>query len=79
MTHETVTQSESISYFRPSVIQYFGYSHRHTRYALFFHNLALVACIREEMVTEDECKQYLEQVAANQTYIRRYVTRYRPH
>jgi len=49
-------------------------SHRHTRYALFFHSLALVACIREEKITEDECRQYLEQVAANQTYIRRYVT-----
>lgn len=74
MTHETVIQSVSVSYFRLSIVQYFRNSHRHTRYALFFHSLALIACIREEIVTEDECKQYLQQVAVNQTYIRRYVT-----
>jgi hypothetical protein len=34
----------------------------------------MIACIREEFVTEDQSKLYLEQVAANQTYIRRYET-----
>jgi hypothetical protein len=34
----------------------------------------MIACIREEYVTEDQSKIYLDQVAANQTYIRRYET-----
>jgi hypothetical protein len=34
----------------------------------------MIACIREEYVTEDQSRLYLEQVAANQTYIRRYET-----
>ncbi|KAI9509850.1 hypothetical protein F5148DRAFT_1275037 [Russula earlei] len=49
-------------------------NHRHTRYALFFHSLAMIACIREEYVTEDESGRYLEQIAANQTYIRRWLS-----
>ncbi len=34
----------------------------------------MIACIREEYISDDERQQYLEQIAANQTYIRRYVT-----
>lgn len=34
----------------------------------------MIACIREEFVTEDERMRYLEQIEANQVYIRRYVT-----
>lgn len=49
-------------------------NHRHTRYALFFHNLAMIDCIREEYVTEDRRDRYLEQVAANQAYIRRWLS-----
>ncbi|KAI0294831.1 histidine kinase [Russula brevipes] len=49
-------------------------NHRHTRYALFFHSLAMIACLREEHVTEDERGRYFEQVAANQTYIRRWLS-----
>jgi len=33
----------------------------------------MIACIREEYVTEGERGRYLEQIEANQTYIRRYV------
>ncbi|KAI0286668.1 histidine kinase [Russula aff. rugulosa BPL654] len=49
-------------------------NHRHTRFALFFHSLAMIACIREEYIGESDRQRYLEQIAANQIYIRRYVT-----
>ena len=35
----------------------------------------MIDCIREEYVTEDQHDRYLEQVALNQAYIRRYATR----
>jgi hypothetical protein len=34
----------------------------------------MIACIREESIREDEHQGYLEQIAANQMYLRRYVT-----
>ena len=34
----------------------------------------MIACIREEYINEGDRKRYLEQIAANQIYIRRYVT-----
>jgi hypothetical protein len=34
----------------------------------------MIACIREEFIGEDEHQRYLEQVEANQIYLRRYVT-----
>jgi hypothetical protein len=34
----------------------------------------MINCIRDEYVTEDQRDRYLEQVAANQAYIRRYAT-----
>ncbi|KAF8272384.1 histidine kinase [Lactarius quietus] len=49
-------------------------NHRHTRYALFFHSLAMIDCIRDEYVAEDQRYRYLEQVAANQAYIRRWLS-----
>jgi hypothetical protein len=33
----------------------------------------MIACIREEFTGEDERQRYLEQIAANQLYLRRYV------
>jgi hypothetical protein len=36
----------------------------------------MIACIREEYISEIDRQQYLEQIAANQIYIRRYVTPY---
>ncbi|SRR5229473_6826165 len=74
MTPETVTQSLSLFLTVHTEDQYSRNSHRHTRFALFFHSLAMIACIREEYINEDERQRYLEQIAANQTYIRRYVT-----
>ncbi|KAH9964567.1 hypothetical protein BC827DRAFT_1265837 [Russula dissimulans] len=56
------------------VVEAADLGHRHTRYALFFHSLAMIACIREEYVTDDERGRYLEQITANQTYIRRWLS-----
>lgn len=34
----------------------------------------MIDCIREEYIGEGDRQRYLEQIAANQIYIRRYVT-----
>lgn len=47
-------------------------SHRHVRFALFFHSLAMIACIRSELVTVVECSAYFAQINANQNYLRKY-------
>lgn len=33
----------------------------------------MIACIREEYISEGDYQRYLEQIAANQIYISRYV------
>ncbi|KAJ6626914.1 dual-domain HisK/Mak2 protein kinase [Mycena sp. CBHHK59/15] len=48
-------------------------NHRHVRYGLFFHSLALVACIRGGKLPEDARRRYLDQVNFNQAYIARCV------
>lgn len=48
-------------------------SHRHVRWALFFHSLALITCIRAGKVTGEEGDRYLKQVNDNQTFIKKYV------
>jgi hypothetical protein len=73
MKPETVTQSLSLFLTVHTGVQYSRNSHRHTRFALFFHSLAMIACIREEYINEGDRQRYLEQIAANQIYIRRYV------
>ncbi|KAJ7226000.1 dual-domain HisK/Mak2 protein kinase [Mycena pura] len=47
-------------------------NHRHVRYGLFFHNLALIACLRAGNLSEDVRRQYLDQVHLNQRYISRW-------
>lgn len=42
------------------------FSHRHIRFALFFHSLALIACIRKERGHNKD----LEQVSLNQAFLR---------
>jgi hypothetical protein len=49
-------------------------NHRHIRYALFFHSLALIACIRNRLVPEDHHPIYLTQVNHNQAYIRKWLS-----
>jgi hypothetical protein len=48
-------------------------SHRHVRFALFFHSLAMIACIRKGVLT-DECRDsYLVQIKENQAFIKKWV------
>ncbi|KAI0063199.1 STKc type histidine kinase [Artomyces pyxidatus] len=49
-------------------------NHRHTRYSLFFHSLAMVACIRDGYATEGMRDRYLKQIQANQAYIRKWLS-----
>nr|GAT57553.1 histidine kinase [Mycena chlorophos] len=46
-------------------------NHRHVRYGLFFHSLALIACLRTGL-PESVHRQYLDQVHKNQSYISRW-------
>ncbi|KAJ7139584.1 dual-domain HisK/Mak2 protein kinase [Mycena epipterygia] len=47
-------------------------NHRHVRYGLFFHSLALIGCIRAGKLSDDSRRRYLEQVNLNQRYISRW-------
>lgn len=49
-------------------------NHRHIRYALFFHSLALIACVRNDFVAGDQRTAYVAQVKANQCYIRKWLS-----
>lgn len=49
-------------------------NHRHVRYALFFHNLAMIACIRRGNVTSAIRAKYFTQIKANQAYIRKWLS-----
>jgi hypothetical protein len=48
-------------------------SHRHIRFALFFHSLAMIACVRKGNLTEECRSGYLAQIQDNQAYIRKWV------
>lgn len=52
-------------------------NHRHVRYALFFHSLALLATIRKSSLAKGTRRKYMSQVVSNQTFIRKFV--FRPH
>ncbi|KAF7367339.1 Histidine kinase [Mycena sanguinolenta] len=47
-------------------------NHRHVRYGLFFHSLALLGCLRAGNPSEDIRRRYLDQVHLNQKYISRW-------
>ncbi|KAH8834919.1 dual-domain HisK/Mak2 protein kinase [Flagelloscypha sp. PMI_526] len=47
-------------------------NHRHVRYALFFHSLALLATFRTVKLSKPIRKKYLEQVQLNQTFIKKW-------
>ncbi|KAI0793300.1 histidine kinase [Abortiporus biennis] len=49
-------------------------NHRHIRYALFFHSLAMIACIREGMISTTDRNRYLRQIDTNQSYIRKWLS-----
>ncbi|KAJ3575904.1 hypothetical protein NP233_g779 [Leucocoprinus birnbaumii] len=46
---------------------------KHIRYGLFFHSLALIACIRQGVSPRTRA-EYLKQVHANQAYLKRWVS-----
>ncbi|KAJ7693555.1 dual-domain HisK/Mak2 protein kinase [Mycena rosella] len=47
-------------------------NHRHVRYGLFFHSLALIGCLRTGTVSNDLHRRYLDQISLNQRYISRW-------
>ncbi|KAJ6569666.1 dual-domain HisK/Mak2 protein kinase [Mycena capillaripes] len=47
-------------------------NHRHVRYGLFFHSLALIACLRTGNPSDDIRRRYLDQVHLNQRYLSRW-------
>jgi len=49
-------------------------NHRHVRYALFFQSLALIACIRNGVVSGEKRSKYLTQVNANSIYIKKWLS-----
>jgi hypothetical protein len=49
-------------------------SHRHVRFGLFFHSLALVQCLWSGSIPNDQRNRYLHQVRLNQDYIRRWIS-----
>ncbi|KAG5220648.1 Ser-Thr histidine kinase [Salix suchowensis] len=51
----------------------YSQSHRHVRYSLFFHSLAMIACIRGGQLDQDDRATYFKQVELNQQYIRKFV------
>lgn len=49
-------------------------NHRHVRYGLFFHSLALVDCVRRGNLDEKTRLLYVTQVVKNQTFTRRWLS-----
>ncbi|KAF9258589.1 dual-domain HisK/Mak2 protein kinase [Marasmius fiardii PR-910] len=49
-------------------------NHRHIRYGLFFHSLAMIACIRQRIVSASDRELYLHQVNLNQEFIKKWVS-----
>ncbi|RDX43976.1 histidine kinase [Lentinus brumalis] len=49
-------------------------NHRHTRYALFFHSLALIHCIRKGGLSQEDRAKYFKQIETNQSYIRKWLS-----
>ncbi|VDC01932.1 unnamed protein product [Peniophora sp. CBMAI 1063] len=49
-------------------------NHRSSRFALFFHCLALVECIREGAMSEGVKKRYLDQAHKNMSYLRKWLS-----
>lgn len=49
-------------------------SHRHIRYGLFFHSLAMIQCIRHGSIPQSQQLKYLQQTEVNQQYLRSWVS-----
>ncbi|OBZ79765.1 Peroxide stress-activated histidine kinase mak2 [Grifola frondosa] len=49
-------------------------NYRHTRYALFFHSLAMINCLRKGGLSKELRNRYLKQIEINQSYIRKWLS-----
>ncbi|KAK2461712.1 hypothetical protein APHAL10511_006175 [Amanita phalloides] len=49
-------------------------NHRHVRYALFFHSLAMMACIRKGDTSDSRRNVFLAQINKNQAYIKKWLS-----
>ncbi|RDB29051.1 Peroxide stress-activated histidine kinase mak2 [Hypsizygus marmoreus] len=49
-------------------------NHRHVRYALFFHSLAMIACLRRKKITPECRSSYLSQIKQNQAYVKKWLS-----
>ncbi|KAI1786301.1 histidine kinase [Ganoderma leucocontextum] len=49
-------------------------NHRHVRYSLFFHSLALIHCLRQGNLPPEERAHYFKQIETNQSYIRKWLS-----
>lgn len=49
------------------------FSHRHTRFALCYHSLAMINCLRVCSMSDDRRSRYERQIELNQSYIRKCV------
>jgi len=53
---------------------HFHPNHRHTRYAMTFHSLAMLDCIRSGRLSEERQSLYLKQVDTNQAFVRKWLS-----
>ncbi|KAK0481591.1 hypothetical protein IW261DRAFT_1550690 [Armillaria novae-zelandiae] len=49
-------------------------NHRHVRYGLFFHSLAMISSMRKRSVTEETRIRYLKQIESNQRFIKKWLS-----
>ncbi|KZT22094.1 histidine kinase [Neolentinus lepideus HHB14362 ss-1] len=49
-------------------------NHRHVRYSLFFHSLALIACMRDASLSRESRDRYMKQVEANHSFLRKWLS-----
>ena len=50
------------------------HSHRHNRFALTYHSLAMVQLMRSTDLSEEKRSQYMHQIKLNQDYVKKCVT-----
>lgn len=48
-------------------------NHRHIRFSLCYHSLAMINCIRENHLSDIQQEQYLRQIDLNQAFIRKWL------
>ncbi|EPQ61132.1 hypothetical protein GLOTRDRAFT_113578 [Gloeophyllum trabeum ATCC 11539] len=49
-------------------------NHRHVRYALFFHTLSLIACMRDTALPVNIRERYMKQVEKNHSFLRKWLS-----